>query len=672
MVDSIQKQLSRVRPPRVHITYDVEIEGAIVTKELAYVIGVIADLVGDTLPTKPLKDRKFVEINRDNFNRIMQALRPTLNLVLNLNKDSMPGHLAKKYFDDRSNEFQYGINLRFRSINSFEPLGIINQVPLLQDIYRGRKLLHDLITKMDGNDLLLNMMEKILKEEDLYQKLKSHLVDVRDPITQQVKADFEKLESEFLKEILDKCGMVRHQEHRSYSIDMLQAFVDDMENAKMSYESKDHIIGFLNTRLFSLDQMLSKIINDILHDPRFQALEASWRGLLYLVRNAQTSTTLKIRLLSASRQELIDDFSRAIEFDHSNLFKKIYEEEYGTFGGDPFSCLMLDYYFSHQNEDVWLLTELARVAAAAHAPLISGTDPKLFDLNSFKDLGNPRDLSKIFDSEEVIKWRNFRQRDEARYVALTLPRVLMRETYGTRGKTITGLGFEEDVDGFDHNKYCWGNPAYFLVERIANSFSLYGWVMAIRGVENGGLVSDLPIHTFRTLDGEIAIKCPTEIAITDRREKELSDLGFISLCHNKGSDSAVFFSGQTVQQAKTYNKEIANANARLSTCLPYLLTVSRFAHYVKAIMRDKIGRFTNKNDVTKSLNAWIVQYVLLNENTNQTLKAKYPLRAARVTVHSVPNKPGSYQAVILLRPHFQLEELTTSLRLVARLPVIRR
>jgi type VI secretion system protein ImpC len=308
------------------------------------------------------------------------------------------------------------------------------------------------------------------------------------------------------------------------------------------------------------------------------------------------------------------------------------------------------------------------VAAAAHAPFISAADPSMFDLDSYTELGVPRDLGKIFESTEMIKWRSFREAEDSRYVALVLPRVLMRLPYGSKTNPVSGMNFEEDVDGVNNSKFCWSNAAYALGARITNAHALYHWTAAIRGVEGGGLVTDLPAYTFKTTDGDIALKCPTEIAITDRREKELSDLGFIALCHSKDSDFAAFFGIQTAQRPKMYNTSEANANSRLSARLSYILATSRFAHYIKVIMRDKIGTFMERYDVSKYLNTWIAQYVLITDNATQSVKASYPLREARIDVVADEGNPGCYKATVFLRPHFQLEELTVSLRLVATLP----
>ncbi len=431
---------------------------------------------------------------------------------------------------------------------------------------------------------------------------------------------------------------------------------------------KDSVVGGIKAQIARIDEQISAQLNEIMHSPEFQKLEASWRGLHYLVMNTETGTMLKLRLMNVTKEELLSDIEKATEFDQSALFKKVYEEEYGTFGGNPFTVLVGDYEFGRHPQDIATLEKLSNVAAAAHAPFIAAASPKLFDMDSFTELGIPRDLAKGFESTELVKWRSFRESEDSRYVVLTLPHVLLRLPYGPDTVPVEGFNFVEDVDGKDHRKYLWGNSAYALAQRINNAFALYKWCAAIRGVEGGGLVEGLPAHTFKTDEGDIALKCPTEIAITDRRENELNNLGFISILHRKGSDQAAFFGGQTTNKPKMYNTNEANANSRISGMLPYMLAASRFAHYIKVIMRDKIGSFMTRENVQKYLNTWIADYVLLNDDAPQSVKASYPLREARVDVFDIAGKPGCYRAVVFLKPHFQLDELTVSIRLVAELP----
>ena len=377
---------------------------------------------------------------------------------------------------------------------------------------------------------------------------------------------------------------------------------------------------------------------------------------------------LKVRVLNVSKKELVKDLEKAVEFDQSALFKKVYEEEYGMFGGAPFGALIGDYEFGKHPEDISLLEKISNVAAASHAPFISAGNAELLNLESFTQLDQPRDLAKIFDTMEYAKWKSFRESEDSRYVGLCLPHILMRLPYGEATAPVEAFRFEEDVDGKQHQKYLWGNAAYAFATRLTDAFAKFSWCAAIRGVEGGGLVEGLPAHTFKTDDGDIALKCPTEIAITDRREKELSDLGFIPLVHCKGTDYAAFFGAQSCQKAKKYDSDAANANARLSTQLQYIFAVSRFAHYLKHMMRDKVGSFMSRSDCERFLNKWIMNYVTADDNASPSVKAQYPLRDARIDVAEIPGKPGCYRAIAFLKPHFQLDELTVSLRLVADLP----
>jgi type VI secretion system protein ImpC len=424
----------------------------------------------------------------------------------------------------------------------------------------------------------------------------------------------------------------------------------------------------LNQRIAQLDELISDQLNEVMHDQTFQKMESSWRGLEYLVQNSETSSSLKIKVLNISRNDLLKDFKKATEFDQSALFKKIYEEEYGTLGGSPFGVLVGDYEFGRHPQDVELLEKMSGVASTSHAPFIAAASSSLFNFESFTELSGPRDLEKIFDNENYLKYNMFRKSDDSRYVGLCLPHVLLRLPYGKETVPVEEFDYEEKVDGRDHSKYLWGNAAYAFAARLTDAFARYEWCAAIRGVEGGGLVEGLPTHTFTTDDGDIAVKCPTEIAITDRRENELAKLGFIPLSYYKGRDQAVFMGAQSVQKAQLYLDDDATANARLSAQLQYIMACSRFAHYLKTMMRDKIGKFMSRAQCEEFLNRWISNYVLLDDMASHEMKAIRPLRNARIEVSEDPAKPGAYTAVAFLRPHFQLEELAVSLRLVAKLP----
>jgi type VI secretion system protein ImpC len=426
--------------------------------------------------------------------------------------------------------------------------------------------------------------------------------------------------------------------------------------------------AMLNARIADIDRLVSLQLNEVMHHPDLQRLEATWRGLKYLLSQSETGAGLKIKVLNVSKKDLLRDLQRAPEFDQSAMFKKVYEEEFGVFGGAPFAALVGDYEFGRSGQDVELLEKISQVASAAHAPFLSAASPEMFNLENFTQLDAPRDLAKIFDTSEYARWKGFRESDDSRYIALTVPRMLLREPYGPTTVPIEAFNYDEHVDGTDHSKYLWGNAAWALASRVTQAFAKHGWCATIRGVEAGGLVEGLPVHNFRTDAGDVAMKCPTETPVTDRREKELADLGFAPLVHCKGTAKAAFFSVQSAQKPKVYDSDAATANARISAQLPYIFAVSRFAHYLKAMMRDKIGGYMSRSEVEKFLNTWIMNYVVGNDEASFEVKAKHPLREARIEVVDVAGKPGAYRAVAFLRPHFQLDELTVSMRLVADLP----
>lgn len=424
-----------------------------------------------------------------------------------------------------------------------------------------------------------------------------------------------------------------------------------------------------------IDRKLSEQINLILHHPEFQALESAWRGLHYLVNNTETDEKLKLRFMDISKDDLRRNMRRykGIAWDQSPLFKQIYEEEYGQLGGEPYGCLVADYFFDHTAPDVDLLSSVGKVAASAHVPFITGAAPSVLQMDSWQELANPRDLTKIFTQNlEYTAWNSLRHSEDSRYIGLAMPRFLARLPYGIRTNPVDNFNFEETTDGADHSKYVWSNAAYAMAVNINRSFKRYGWCTLIRGVESGGVVEGLPCHTFPTDDGGIDMKCPTEIAISDRREAELAKNGFIPLIHRKNTDYAAFIGAQSLQKPAEYYDPDATANANLSARLPYMFACSRFAHYLKCIVRDKIGTFKERDEMQKWLNDWVMNYVDGDPaNSSFETKARRPLAAAEVVVEEVEGNPGYYQAKFFLRPHFQLEGLTVSLRMVARLPSLK-
>jgi type VI secretion system protein ImpC len=447
-----------------------------------------------------------------------------------------------------------------------------------------------------------------------------------------------------------------------------QALVNTQVISADAYKTIESIIG-------ELDRKLSEQVNLIMHHEDFQQLESAWRGLHYLVNNTETDETLKIRVMNISKKELGRTLRRykGVGWDQSPFHKRLYEEEYGQFGGEPYGCLVGDYHFDHSPQDVEMLGELAKNGAAAHCPFIAGAAPSVMQMESWQELANPRDLTKIFTNTAYASWRSLRESEDSRYIGLAMPRFLARLPYGAKTSPVDEFDFEEDTAGADHRRYCWANSAYAMAANINRSFKYYGWCTSIRGVESGGVVENLPVHTFPTDDGGVDMKCPTEIAISDRREAELAKNGFMPLVHRKNSDIAAFIGAQSLQKPQEYHDADATANANLAARLPYMFACNRFAHYLKSIARDKIGSFRERADMEKWLNDWIMNYVDGDPaNSSQETKARKPLAAAEVHVEEVEGNPGYYTSKFFLRPHYQLEGLTVSLRLVSKLPSIKK
>ncbi len=473
--------------------------------------------------------------------------------------------------------------------------------------------------------------------------------------------------------LLESAIAATKQTERDRAAELLKTLTEEALKGTVTW-NKD-VTRTVKAGIAAIDQAVSKQLSAVMHDSDFQKLEGTWRGLNHLVMNSETSSQLKLKVFNCSKRELFKDLDKAIEFDQSQMFKKMYESEFGTPGGEPYGALIGDFEFTNHPEDIDLLGKISNVSAAAFCPFISAADPKLFAFDDWTEMTKPRDLEKIFDAVEYTKWRSFRDSEDSRFVTLTMPRTLARLPYGANTKPVEEFEFEEVQLGdaqqavsVPHQEYCWMNSAYVMGANLTDAFSKYGWCTAIRGAEGGGKVEGLPAHVFQSDDGDADLKCPTEIGITDRREAELSKLGFLPLCHYKNTDYAVFFGAQTTQKPKKYDRPAATANAAISARLPYLMATSRFAHYLKVIARDKIGSFMEVEDCQAWLDRWIHNYVSADPKPSQDAKARYPLREAKVEVKEVPGAPGSYNAVAWLRPWLQLEELTTSLRMVARIP----
>lgn len=434
------------------------------------------------------------------------------------------------------------------------------------------------------------------------------------------------------------------------------------------------VVASIESIIAAIDKKLSEQVNAIIHHEDFQKMESAWRGLHYLVNNTETDEQLKIRVMNISKTDLHKTLKRykGTSWDQSPIFKKVYEEEYGQFGGEPFGAIVGDYYFDQSPPDVELLGEMAKISAAAHSPFIVGASPALMQMDSWQELSNPRDLTKIFSTPDYAAWRSLRESPDSRYLAMCMPRFLSRTPYGAKTNPVEEFAFEEETGSADHSKYAWSNAAYAMAVNINRSFKTYGWCSRIRGIESGGAVENLPTHTFPTDDGGVDMKCPTEISISDRREAELSKNGFMAMIHRKNSDFAAFIGAQSLQKPEEYDDPDATANAALAARLPYLFACNRFAHYLKCIVRDKVGSFKEKDDMQRWLQNWIMNYVDGDPvNSSEATKAEKPLAAAEVVVEEVEGAPGYYTSKFFLRPHYQLEGLTVSLRLVSKLPSVK-
>ena len=697
MAESVQKKLLRVRPPRVKITYDVETGGAIEARELPFIVGIFADLSSDkpAIEKPALKERKFLEIDNAIFDDVMASISPGIELyyvgeLLDHADTGASGDAAPASGDATaaSEPKKHKAALVFKQLDDFLPTQIVRRFEPLNAIFQARLALRDIQSQLEASEELEILLQETVEDSDRGNSLREAFSKAYPPGNAPKPEDEPKLEAVLTG---DLAALV--PEHlKALEGDRLVAFNRTMREVTaqlkdlVAHRAKGPAVisKLIDTAVADHDKRLGFVLDQVLHAPEFQKLEATWRGLHYLVSKSETGQMLKLRVLNLTRDELATELAKAVEFDQSHIFKLIYEHEYGTLGGHPYSMLMGDYSFGRDHASMALLADIAQVAAAAHTPFIAAVSPDMFGIKEFEYLAKPRDLAQIFESPELNEWQAFRDSEDSRYVTLVLPRVLLRLPHASQAQGNQMVTFTERVqpevtlpDGavddtlpgiVDDSRCLWGNAAYVLTERITNAFTLYRWTAAIRGVEGGGLVEGLPNYTFTSPSGEISLLCPTQVTITDRREMELNKLGFIALCHRKGTNTAVFFGGQTANRPKVYLVDAATANAALSSRLPYMMAASRFAHYVKVIMRDKIGSFQTAAQVANYLNTWITQYVLLDDNAGQEAKAAYPLREARVEVTEVPGQPGSYNATMFLRPHFQLEELTASIRLVAKLP----
>jgi len=473
--------------------------------------------------------------------------------------------------------------------------------------------------------------------------------------------------------LLEQAISATKQTERSRAEELLKTLTEEALSGTVTFDK--NLSRSLSLAIAKIDEKISAQLGAIMHTPEFTKLEGSWRGLHHLVMESETGASLKLKVINVSKSDLFKDLDRAVEFDQSQIFKKLYENEFGTAGGEPYGALIGDYEFSNHPNDVQLLEQMSNVAAAAFAPFITAPAPELFGFESWQELSQPRDLEKIFESKEYVKWRSFRDTEDSRFVAMVMPRTLARLPYGKNTNPIEEFNYEEvevDATGVakptSHGNYCWMNAAYVKGTVLTRAFAETSFCVAIRGAEGGGKVEGLPTHLFKSDDGDLDIKCPTEVGITDRREAELSKLGFLPLCHYKNTDHAVFFGGQTTQKPKKYDSPDATSNAAISARLPAIMATSRFAHYLKVMGRDKIGSFMEASDTALWLDKWIKNFINSDPSSSPKMRAQYPLREAKIEVKEIPGSPGAYHAVAHLRPWLQMEELTASLRLVAKIP----
>ncbi len=685
MTESVQKKLLNVRPPRVKITYDLETNGASIIKELPVVLGIIGDysgMRGASNIITPYKDRKFVFLSSDSFNETLKSMNPRLLITVPAYKES----------DSLENipEENKTVELNFENFQDFEPTNIIKKVDFLNKYFEEKRKLTELRTKGEINEGVMEFLNRITTDSDFRNLIKTQASSQEGGVE--------------LNDMFNNTNCCL-EEQKPYAKELLSSFIESLEkisnynnlqslnNDNITKKNKDKaedsnkektppstaivlkesvsfksFVEFYNIYTIKLDNCISYYLNNILHDSNFQKLEGSWRGLAYVLNNSVITDNMRIKVLNVSMDELFNDLTKSMEFDQSLLFKKVYEAEYGTFGGNPYTCMMLDYYIGKNSRDFTIVKKITEVMAASHCPLFTGVDPSLFSLKSFANINEPYSMSKIFDGIDLAEYKSFRETPDAKYLSLLLPRVMGRIPYNTLINPVKFLNFIEEVSPENEKHYSWMNAAYVYMTQIATSYGLYGWFGSITGAENGGRVNNLPLYIYKDKNGESIGKCPTEAAITDRREKELSDLGFISLCNAKDENYGVFFGSNNAYKPPIFSKETANANSDLTTKTPFMLNTSRFAHYLKCMMRDKVGSFVNKDSVKGFLAEWLAKYTLLDDNAPANLKIEYPLREFSITVEDIIGKPGNYKTIVLLRPHNQLQSIEISLRLVSEMP----
>jgi type VI secretion system protein ImpC len=654
-----QSRLRRVSRPRVHLTYEVETEGAEILREFPFVVGVMGDFAGRAISNQPLADRKFISIDVDNFDEVMSRFDPRIDFAV---------------ADSEGDDAAVTVALSFRSIDDFSPARVADRVSPIKhilDLKRAITQLDEFAT--DAGELVM-LLDDFLRERERLPAVIDE-IGARADVLQRSDAGPSGAPAEAgteLAALVRQLTAALHPLSETQSLEVLGILA---RTALQGIGGPERDVKTtLRSALFGLDARITGLLNAVMHHPAFRKLEGSWRGLYYLVTNSETGELLKIRVLSVTKTELLQDLEPAAAFDATQTFKQVYENEYGVSGGEPYGALIGDYEWTNDSDDVRALRLISSIAAASFAPFISGVSPAMFGMSTFQELARPRELATIFNAAEYLDWSSYRDTDDSCFVVLTLPRTLARAPHDGSLK-IEGFAYEEALRNstgeptvMDPQDYCWMNTAYVLGARLTDAFAKTGICMQIRGAEGGGRVDNLPTHVFATDTGDVDTLCPTEIGITDRREMEVSSLGFLPICHYKNTDYAVFFGAQTTQRTKVYDRPEATANAAIAARLPYLMVTGRFALYLKVIGRDAIGSFMTAEDCERRLNRWINNYVNFGEATGPETRARYPLREARIEVTEVPGRTGQFDAVAYMRPWLVLEELTTSMRVVIRVP----
>lgn len=671
-----------IQAPRTCITYDVAAGDTVKTVELPFVVGVLADLSGTPeMPLPKVKDRKFVSIDEDNFGEVMRKIQPRLAF-----------HVDNTLVGD---DTELVVELRFDGrggIEQFEPTQVAMQIEPLSKLLDTRRRVASLQARMDGNDDLKESLDKILRDHELATTLASEArqllfdagarrllwdeAEPREGLATDTRSGAEVIRPEgqeqkpLLDRIIDESGIGWDEWEREGARREIATLVDVLARGSVFLGSvfvERTVDRTMSAFIGNIDAVVSRQLSQVLHHPDFQKLEAAWRGLHYLVEQSNGSPRIRIRVMNISKDDLRKDLENAAEFDMSGLFQKAHEE-YDFLGGSPYGMLVGDYHFSHRPLDVELLGRISDVAAAADAPFIAGADSRLVGRDDFAEFTFPRDLRKVFDAPEYLRWNRWRGTAAARYVGLVLPRVLLREPYRPEGMPAGTFAFNEDLGESDHTKYLWGNAAYALAVRSVQAFHRDGWCAAIRGYETGGLVTGLPKHIFESEAGDTIVKCPTETAISDRRCRELTELGLIVLCYEKHSDRAVFFSTPSCAKPAVFFTDQSTANSRLAARVEYVMVLSRFAHYFKAMMRDRTEGFATPQACEKFFSEWIARYVGAEASPSDEDAARRPLSSARLEVSAVWGDPEVYRIKAYLQPRFRLREPSVPLELTVDLP----